>query len=55
MKAAKDEAAADFVKAEHPPARTHIAPRGKLLQRYTAGKRGSDFNRPLRYPSSGVV
>ena len=26
-----------------------------LLQKYNAGKKGSDFNRPLRYPPSGVV
>ena len=26
-----------------------------LLQKYNAGKKGSDFTRPLIYPPSGVV
>ena len=31
------------------------AARGLLLQKHSAQKKGSDFNRPLRYPGSGGV
>jgi len=26
-----------------------------LMQKYNAGKKGGDFNRPLVYPPSGIV
>ena len=38
------------------PGEDHLrAAKELLLQKYNAGKKGSDFNRPLRYPPSGVV
>ena len=38
------------------PGEDHLrAAKELLLQKYNAGKKGSDFNRPLRYPPSGVA
>ena len=37
------------------PGEDHLrAAKELLLQKYNVGKKGSDFNRPLRYPPSGV-
>ena len=33
----------------------HRTARELLMQKYNAGKKGSDFNRPLVYPPSGIV
>ena len=30
------------------------AARSLLMERYRARKQGSDFNRPLRYPDTGI-
>jgi hypothetical protein len=38
------------------PGEDHLrAARELLMQKYATGKKGSDFNRPLRYPASGLV